>query len=109
MRDACEKFLGKAVVLDPNTGETIGAETYVCVLLTVPGRRPGVTVCEAPAIDVLISKLEADDARTRFRRAKPTFEPPMGDFPICRSSARQRYEALTRDEIRRVQARLAAA
>ncbi len=93
MKDDCEKFVGKAVVLDPDTGESAGYEAYVCLLLTGAERLPGIIVCQAPTLDALLAKLKQDDLHQRFKDAKLTYEPPTGTYPINNSGALQRFEA----------------
>lgn len=108
MKDDCEKFVGRAVVLDPDTGEPAGFEAYTCLLLTGAERVPGIIVCEAKTLDDLEAKLKASELNARFKHAKLTYEPPTGTYPINNSGALQRFEALTLDELYRFQASPAA-
>ncbi len=102
-QETTRKFVGRAIVIDPATGEDSEYSAYVCVLLTGAAGVPSVTVCEAATFAELIAKLKADDITPHFTKAKLTFDPPKRDHPVSHSSARQRYEALSLDEINRAQ------
>jgi len=102
-QETTRKFIGRAIVIDPKTGHDSEYSAYVCVLLTGEAGVPSVTVCEAPSFDGLLAKLQSDDITPHFVKAKLTFEPPKRAYPISHSSARQRYDALTLDELNRVQ------
>ena len=101
--EKAQKFIGRAIVLDPHTGEDSEFSAYVCLLLTGKDSKPAITVCEAPDIDALLRKLMADDLHAKFKDAKLTFDPPSGAYPINQSRRRQRYEALSLHELGRVQ------
>jgi hypothetical protein len=102
-QETASKFIGRAVVVDPSTGEDTEYSAYVCILLTGPTGIPSVTVCEARTLDELLAKLRASDLNAHFARAKITYEPPRALWPINHSSARQRYEALPYAELNRAQ------
>lgn len=108
MTDPTVKFIGKAVVLDPDTGAPTDYACYICLLLTGAERQPSIIVGDAPTLAELMAKLERDDLYARFRAAPLTFDPPPGEFPINQSGAQQRFEALALDEIYRFRASRAA-
>ncbi|MEK7546514.1 MAG: hypothetical protein AAB554_05635 [Patescibacteria group bacterium] len=97
------KFIGRAIVIDQSTARTWSVSAYVCVLLTGATGVPSVILGEAPTLDGLMKKLRASDLYAHFAKAKLTFEPPISHWPISHTSARQRYEALSLDELSRVQ------
>ncbi len=102
-QDTTRKFIGRAIVIDPATGEDSEYSAYVCVLLDGEAGVPSVTVCQAKTVDELLAKLRMDYITPHFTRAKLTFEPPKRGSLVNRSSASQRYEALSYDELNRVQ------
>lgn len=102
-QETTRKFIGRAIVIDPATGEDSEFSAYVCVLLTGEAGVPSVTVCEARTVDELLAKLKTDDITPHFTKAKLTFDPPKRIVPVSHSSASQRYEALSLDELNRVQ------
>ena len=102
-QDTTRKFIGRAIVVDPATGSDSEYSAYVCVLLTGAAGVPSVTVCEARTADELLAKLKTNDLYRHFADAKLTFEPPKRASPVSRSSASQRYEALSYDELNRAQ------
>lgn len=104
MTDLCEKFIGRAILLDPATGADTEWSAYVCILLTGKARVPSILVCETQDFGSLLSRLRSDELLPHFKRAKTTFDPPGGDHPSPAARARQRYEALELPQIYRVQA-----
>lgn len=102
-REKTRKFIGRAIVLDPKTGEDSEYSTYVCMLLTGEVPRPSATICEAKNVDLLLAKIKASGLYVKFRDARVTYDPPTGVYAIGKSRARQRYEALTLDELTLVQ------
>jgi hypothetical protein len=103
MTQETRKFVGRAIVIDKATGEDSEYSAYVCLLLSGKGRVPQVTVCEARTLDELLKKVQASDVNALYAQAPLTFEPPPHLYPITHSSARQRYEALSLDELNRAQ------
>ena len=102
-QETTRKFIGRAIVIDPATGRDSEFSAYVCVLLTGAAGVPSVILGEAATLDDLMTKLRASDLSAHFAKAKLTFEPPASHWPISHTSARQRYEALSLDELNRVQ------
>ena len=97
------KFVGRSIVIDPATERDSDYSAYVCVLLTGEAGVPSITVCEAPTFDRLMAKLRENDLLPHFPHAQLTFEPPRATPFISHSMAKQRYEALTLDELNRAQ------
>lgn len=101
--ETTRKFIGRAIVIDPETGKDSAYSAYVCVLLTGTAGVPSVTVCQARTADELLANLRTNDLYLKFAGVKLTFEPPKLAYPVSHSSARQRYEALSYDELNRAQ------
>jgi len=103
MEQHTERFIGRAVVIDPATGQDSEYSAYVCVLLTGKVRQPSVTVCEAADVDALLRKLLADELFAKFKNAKISYDPPPDAYYISGSMCRQRYRALPYHELNRAQ------
>lgn len=101
--ETTKRFIGRAIVIDPATGEDSAHSAYVCVLLTGEDGIPSITACQAPTFDELLALLRTDDLVRHFAAAKLTFEPPKRVVHVSHSLARQRYEALALHELNRVQ------
>lgn len=102
-QDNPRKFVGRAIALDPATGQDSEYSAYVCVLLTGEAGIPSVNVCQAPTFDELMAKLKRDEILPHFAKAKFTFEPPRTKPFVSHSMARQRYEALPYAELNMAQ------
>ena len=103
MSQETKRFIGRAIVIDPRTGQDSEYSAYVYLLLTGPTEVPSVTVCEAPSFDELMDKIRREDVTRHFPHAKLTFEPPRAQPFVSHSMARQRYEALPYAEFTKAQ------
>lgn len=102
-RETAKRFIGKAIVVDPRTGADAECSAYVYVLLTGTAGVPSVTFCEALSFDGLMERIVRDEIAPHFRNSPLTFEPPSHRPLVSHSMMRQRYEALSLDEIGRAQ------